>query len=126
MRKKKKIKKGSVAVMIQTYNDGKLLVQAIKSIINQTYKNITIIILDDGSDQDSRKYYKDFIKNNKKIKYYYRRNMGIVKSSQDLLNLAKKTDCEYFAKMDGDDISHHKRIEKQVKSIIKTNVPMIK
>tara|TARA_B100000989_G_C19523248_1_gene465383 strand:+ start:1588 stop:2535 length:948 start_codon:yes stop_codon:yes gene_type:complete len=125
MRKKKIIKKGSVAVIIQTYNDGKLLVQAIKSIINQTYKNIKIIILDDGSDQNSRKHYKDFIKNNKKIKYYYRRNMGIVKSSQDLLNLAKKTDCEYFAKMDGDDISHHKRIEKQVKSIIKNNYDLV-
>ena len=62
---KKIIKKGSVAVMIQTYNDGKLLVQAIKSIINHTYKNITIIILDDGSDQNNRKYYKDFIKNKK-------------------------------------------------------------
>ena len=78
--------------------------------MNQSHKNITIFILDDGSDKVNQEKYFKFVKSNKKIKYIYTKNNGIIKASQKLLELAKKSKCDYFAKMDADDISHLKEL----------------
>ena len=57
-----------VGVLIQTYNDGKYLIDALKSIQNQTYKNIQIFIYDDGS---SKKKKEKILKINKKNNFKY-------------------------------------------------------
>ena len=108
------LKKNSILVLIQTYNDGKYLVKAIKSLLNQTYKKLDILVLDDGSDKQNTSIYEKFIKSQKRVKYIYRKNQGIIKSSILLTKIAKKTSYDFFAKMDGDDISSKNRIKKQI------------
>ena len=103
-----------ILVLIQTYNDGEYLVKAIKSLLNQTYKKLDILILDDGSDKKNISIYEKFIKSNRRIKYIYRKNQGIINSSILLTKIAKKTSYNFFAKMDGDDISKKNRIKKQI------------
>ncbi len=108
------LKKNSILVLIQTYNDGEYLIKAIKSLLSQTYKKLDILILDDGSDEKNTFIYQKFIKSQKRIKYIYKKNQGIIRSSILLINMAKKSPYDFFAKMDGDDISHKNRIEKQL------------
>ena len=111
---KKNKKRHSVLVLMQTYNDGKYLIKAIKSLLSQTYKKLDILIVDDGSNKQNTNIYKKFIKSQKRIKYIYRTNQGIINSSILLTKIAKKTSYDFFAKMDGDDISKKNRIKKQI------------
>lgn len=104
----------SILVLIQTYNDGKYLIKAVKSLLGQTYKKLNILILDDGSNKKNTGIYQKFVKSQKRIKYIYKKNQGIIKSSILLINIAKKSPYNFFAKMDGDDISHKNRIKKQI------------
>ena len=113
-----------VGVLIQTYNDGKYLIDALKSIQNQTYKNIQIFIYDDGSSKKNQRIYLKYIKQNN-FTYIYGNNRGIVKASNNLLKIARKSDCQLFAKMDGDDLSHKSRIRLQVKYLIKNNLDLV-
>ena len=59
------VKENLVSVVIPSYNRFNFLVNAIKSVENQTYKNIEIIIINDGSDQ--REYFENSFGKNIKI-----------------------------------------------------------
>ena len=108
-----------VAIIIPNYNKEKYIVECIDSAVNQTYKNIEIIIIDDHSTDHSDAVIKKAIKNLKNVKYYrlpknhgvsYARNFG-----------ASKTDADFLVFLDSDDIYKNKqKIEKEVK-IAKTN-----
>ena len=62
-----------VSILIINYNNAKYIDRAIKSCLNQTYKNIEILIFDDISKDNSKKKILKY-KNNKKIKYYFNNN----------------------------------------------------
>ena len=62
----KNIKQTLVTVYITNHNYGKYINKAIKSVLGQTLKNFELIIIDDGSKDDSRKII-DKYKNNKKF-----------------------------------------------------------
>ena len=59
-----------VSILIINYNNAEYIDRAIKSCLNQTYKNIEILIFDDKSKDNSRVKILKY-KNNKKIKYYF-------------------------------------------------------
>lgn len=99
-----------VTIVMCVYNTEKYLREAIESILNQTYKNLEFIIIDDGSTDSSSKIiesYDDdrivFVKNDTNRGLPYSRNKSL-----DLSN------GEFIAFMDSDDISKNYRIEKQV------------
>ena len=100
-----------VSVIMSVYNGEKYLNEAIESILNQTYKNIEFIIIDDGSTDGSsdiiRNYLIDhrikFLKNVTNKGLIYSLNRGIEESNG-----------KYIVRMDCDDVSHLDRIEKQV------------
>src|SRR3989344_9010186 len=58
-----------ISVIIPTYNEGFTLGIAIQSIINQTYKNLEIIVVDDGSTDDTEKIVREFMKKDQRIQY---------------------------------------------------------
>ena len=112
-----KNKKPLVSIIMPVYNGEKYVADSINSILNQTYKNIEFIIINDGSNDKTSSIissYKDnriiFIKNDK--------NNGIVDSLNYGFSIANGN---YIARMDSDDISHLKRIEKQVR-FMETNI----
>lgn len=100
-----------VSVLIPTYNTpSKWLEEAIKSILNQTYQDFEILILDDGSQFSPEQVIKSF--NDYRIKFYQnKKNSGIGKTRNKLVELATG---KYIAFQDSDDISLPKRLEKQV------------
>ena len=101
-----------VSVIIPVYNVEKFVEQAIVSIIDQTYKNLEIIVIDDGSSDITYQIVADLASQDPRIRLYKNeRNLKIVKTLNRALSLAQG---EYIARMDGDDISALDRIEKQV------------
>ena len=86
-------KKDKITVIIPTYNRKKLVNKAIKSVLNQTYSNIEIIVIDDCSTDNSEneiKKIKDtrirYIKLRKRKGANYARNRGILKASGEFIS----------------------------------------
>ena len=91
--------KNKVTVYILNHNYGKYIEQSIKSVINQTYKNIELLIIDNGSKDNSKKIIEKY-KNRKNIKVFYQRNFKLSKSN----NIAiKKSNGNYIMRLDADD-----------------------
>ena len=116
------IKKPLVSIILSIYNDEKFIKKSINCLLNQTYKNIEIIIINDGSTDKSQKILKVFEKNYKNIYLINnKKNIGLTKS----LNIGiKKSKGKYIARQDCDDISYAERISKQV-AILEKNKEIV-
>jgi len=99
-----------VSVIIPLYNGKQYIYEAVNSMLNQTYQNIEIIIIDDGSTDEGGTVVNN-IDSPKIIYIMNEKNIGVSASRNKGLDLAKGT---YIALMDADDISMPTRIEKQV------------
>ncbi len=110
------LQKGLVSVIIPLYNVERYVEEAIKSIQNQSYKNIEIIVIDDASTDNTYQILKRIAERDNRIKLYKnQRNLKIVKTLNYALTLANG---EYIARMDGDDISQLDRIERKVRFLM--------
>lgn len=97
------------------YNSEKYLDDAIKSILNQTFSDFELIIIDDNSTDDSWNIIQKYAKKDKRIKSFRNEeNMGCTKSLNQGLKQAKG---KYIARMDSDDVSMPKRFEEQIKAL---------
>ena len=99
-----------VSIIIPLYNSEKYIKDAIDSCINQTYKNLEIIVVDDGSTDDSKDVIEDYIKNNK-IRYFYQSNKERSAARNVGLDIATG---DYINFLDSDDLLKNTKIEKQV------------
>jgi glycosyltransferase involved in cell wall biosynthesis len=100
-----------VSVILPCYNCSKYIEEAILSIINQTYKNLEIIITDDCSTDNSLQIIENLAKiDNRIIVIKNRENLKLIKTLNNMIDMAHG---KYIARMDGDDISLPERIEKQ-------------
>ncbi len=106
------MEKKLVSVIIPCYNAEKYIEMAIRSIMNQTYKNLEILIIDDCSGDDTFSILKRLAAEDPRIKL--EKNEKNSKIVITLNKLIAKANGEYIARMDADDISAPTRIEKQV------------
>ena len=89
-----------VSVLMPTYNRAHYIREALSSVLMQSYKNFELIILDDGSTDDTEKVVIEF--NDSRIKYVKDSvNRGIVYRRNESLKLAKG---KYLAILDSDDV----------------------
>lgn len=111
--KKKKKFNPKVSIIVPLYNGSNYLKYAIDSALNQTYKNIEIIVVNDGSDDEGkgREIAKSY---GKKIRYYEKENGGV---SSALNYGIKKMKGEYFAWLSHDDLIDPEHIEKLVEYV---------
>jgi len=105
--KKKNIPK--VSVVIPTYNCAQYIAEAIESVLNQTYKDFEIIVIDDGSTDNTQEIIKPYLN---KIKYIYQQNSG---PSAARNRGIKEANGEYIAFLDADDIWLPQKLELQIK-----------
>lgn len=89
-----------ITIIVPIYNVAKYLPTCIDSIINQTYTNLEILLIDDGSTDDSGKIAKSYAEKDSRIKYFHQQNSG--QSSARNLGLKKATG-EYISFIDADD-----------------------
>ncbi|MGN6568190.1 MAG: glycosyltransferase family A protein [Flavipsychrobacter sp.] len=102
-----------ITVINLCYNTGKLVVDTLKSINDQTYKDFQVIIIDDASSDDSVDVVEDWLKNNAEFKYQFlknEKNIGISKS----LNLGLKHASGQYIAIIGDDLWEPKFLEKGI------------
>ena len=122
--------KNLVSILIPIHNAEKYLDEAIMSVIKQSYKKIEIICIENGSNDNSLALLKYYSKIYKNLKVIHLKKASLSNALNKGIN---KSQGEYIARMDADDISHPKRIEKQIKflkknksvSIVGTNINLI-
>ena len=101
-----------VSVLMTTYNRQDLLPRAIDSILTQTFKNFELIIIDDGSTDNSKDVLMNYLKNDSRVRVYFNaKNKGIFYNRNQLLDLAR---ASYVAIMDSDDKSLPNRLQDEV------------
>ncbi len=102
-----------VSICIPVYNGEKELFRALESCINQTYKNIEIVISDDGSKDKTEKIALDYASKDKRIKYFKNEtNLGAVKN---FLNAFKLASGEFVQLLNHDDWLSKNYIKEGVK-----------
>jgi glycosyltransferase involved in cell wall biosynthesis len=112
-----KARKPLVSVVMPVRNAGSFLVEAIESILNQTYKNFEFIIVDDASTDESSAILKKYKKLDKRVVVFKNKErQGIVKSVTFAIS---KSRGEFVARMDADDISMTDRFAKEVAFLTK-------
>ena len=100
-----------ISVVMPVYNGEKYLSEAIESILNQTFLNFELIVINDGSTDNTAGILDRYRKKDRRIvKNSHTQNQGIVYSLNQGLKLARG---KYIARMDSDDISCSDRLEKQ-------------
>jgi len=98
-----------VSVVVPSYNHSEFITQCIESIINQTYKNIQLIVIDDGSSDGSQDILKK-LKNEYHFELYLQNNKGLTKTLNDAL--INKVKGKYFSICASDDYFHPEKIRK--------------
>ncbi len=101
-----------VSVILPCYNAEPFLVEALESIINQSFKDLEIICVDDGSTDATLTILNQYARNDKRIKVVINdNNLGLISTLNKAILLSRG---EIIARMDADDISSCDRIEKQI------------
>lgn len=104
-----------ISIIVPVYNVEKYLKRCLDSIINQTYKNLEIICVDDGSKDSSGKILDDYKLKDKRIKVYHIKNGGV--SHARNLGISKATG-KYIGFVDSDDYIEPNMFEELYNSII--------
>ena len=102
----------NISVIIPTYNRKSFLINAIDSVFNQTYQNLELIIIDDGSSDKSVEYIK---KKYPSIKIYKQSNKGVSSARNKGIKISSNN---WIAFLDSDDRWHPKKLEKQINYLI--------
>ena len=108
--------KGMVSVIITSYNSEKFLERSVFSVLNQTYKNLELIVVDDCSIDSSKKIVKKIIKQDKRVKFFETKtNSGIASTPRNLG--ISKAKGKHIAFLDADDYWNIKKLAYQMKYI---------
>ena len=90
-----------ISVIIPVYNVEKFLPYSLERVINQTYKNLEIILINDGSTDGSKAICEKYAKNDKRIKLLSQKNQGAAVARNTGLEVASG---EYIGFVDSDDV----------------------
>lgn len=107
-----------ISVIIPCFNAGKYIREAIDSILSQTYKNLEILLVDDGSTDDTKTIIEEYAARDSRIMAVFNeKNLGLIRTLNKSVQLATG---EFIARMDADDISVRHRIELLYNKFIST------
>lgn len=97
-----------VSIIIPSFNMAGLAVRAVESVLNQTYKNIEIIVIDDGSTDDTRQRLEVF---GDRVKYLYKPNGGVCSARNVGLKMASG---KFIGLLDSDDTYMPEKVERSL------------
>lgn len=110
--------KEMVSIIIPVYNVEKYIVECLESVVNQTYENLEIILVNDGSTDNSKEICLEYAQRDQRIKLYSKENGGL--SSARNYGLSKVTG-NYVFFLDSDDYLVTDTIENLLNMLINTN-----
>jgi glycosyltransferase involved in cell wall biosynthesis len=103
--------KPTVSIIVPTYNRGRLIARSVKSVLNQTYQDFELIIVDDASTDNTEEVVSSF--NDKRIRYVrHKENRGEAAARNTGIKAAR---CDYIAYQDSDDEWLPEKLAKQMK-----------
>ncbi|MEZ8666106.1 glycosyltransferase family 2 protein [Vibrio splendidus] len=106
-----------ISVYITNYNYGKFIRKAIDSVFNQTTQDFEVIIIDDGSTDESKSIIDEY-EGHPKVTVIYQKNKGLNVSNNVAMRVAKG---KYIVRLDADDWFHESALEKLVNQLEKDN-----
>ena len=113
------MKEELVSIITPVYNCEKFLPKTIESVIDQTYKNWELLLVDDCSTDKSSKTAKEYQKKDKRIKYIkLKENSGAAVARNTALENSKG---RFIAYLDSDDLWSKEKLKKQIDFMIKNN-----
>lgn len=107
----------TISVILPVYNAENYIADAITSILNQSFTNFELIVINDGSTDKSESIVLQF--KDKRIKYFSRENKGLVATLNEAI---AKSASDIIARHDADDASDPRRLEVQFELIKKGNI----
>lgn len=112
-----------VSIIVPVYDSAKYLSGCVNSILAQTYKNIELILVDDGSKDDSGKICDSYASKDSRVKVIHQQNGGISRAQNAGLDAVSG---EFIAFADNDDILDCKNIEILLNAILQSGASMSK
>ena len=112
-----------ISVIIPVYGVEKYIAQCLESVINQTYSNLEIIVINDGTKDRSAEIAKEYAKKDSRVRVYDFENGGASAARNRGIKLANG---EYIAFLDSDDWIEGQMYEKLVNEAIKSNADIVK
>ncbi len=105
-----------VSIILCTYNREKLLPLAVRSVLAQTNGRWELIVIDDGSADNTRALMQNFVQNDKRIHYHFQTNKGLAAARNTGLRLAKGS---FICFVDSDDELAPRHLEHRLKYLSK-------
>ncbi len=110
-----------VTVIIPTYNRAHLIKRSVESVLNQTYQDIQILVIDDGSGDDTQQVVQGI--EDARITYYRKeKNEGVSLARNTGVELAQ---TDYIAFQDSDDVWRPDKLQKQMQKMKSEDVAMV-
>lgn len=109
-----------VSVIIPSYNRGRSIAKAVQSVLDQTYTDLEVVIVDDGSSDDTREVILSI--KDPRIQYFYQENAGACEARNRGIQLARGN---YIAFHDSDDIWRKDKLEKQMKALQESKADIV-
>ena len=100
---------GKVSVVIPTYNRESFITKAIDSVEAQTYRNVEVVVIDDGSTDNTRSLLER--RYGEKVRYFYQENKGIAAARNTGI---RESSGDYIAFLDSDDYWVPEKLERQM------------
>ena len=117
------MKECKVDILMATYNGENYLREQIDSILNQTYKNINLLISDDCSNDDTVNILKEYEKKDSRVTVYFNnKNIGSNKNFEFLLS---KISSDYYMFSDQDDVWNSNKVEICINEILKNKADLV-
>jgi glycosyltransferase involved in cell wall biosynthesis len=102
-----------VSVIMASYNHERYITEAIESVLNQTYPELELIIVDDCSKDNSKEVIQSFQKRDDRVKqFFHNENLGIARTANDAIDAATG---KYLSFIGSDDVWVPTRLEEQLK-----------
>ena len=109
-----------ISIVLPSFNRAHILPKAVESILRQTYKNFELIIVDDGSSDNTCEVVKGF--NDDRVVYVHQENAGACVARNNGIDHARG---EYIAFQDSDDVWHEDKLEKQLTTLRNTGADVV-
>jgi glycosyltransferase involved in cell wall biosynthesis len=106
-----------VSIIIPTFNRGNLIAETLNSVLEQAYANLEVLVVDDGSSDNTKEIVEGFRKTNSRV-YYFERPTHLPKGANACRNYGlTKSKGKYVKWLDSDDLLLKDCLEKQVQAI---------
>lgn len=107
-----------ISIIVPAYNVAPYIERCLDSIINQTYKNLEIIVIDDGSTDETLSIMNEYAKKDSRIKVIHQNNVGLVQTRENGIGIASG---DFVTFVDSDDYIELNMYEKLINNMIEYN-----